>query len=77
MKKVMIVCEPPPAPDLQALVQQYGGYWQIPADVMTEHQAKIAAWRDIIRRGEHYHRALVEIEDEGENYADSYQDHQS
>lgn len=34
-----------PAPDLQALVARWGGYWQIPDQAWRRHQDEMAAWQ--------------------------------
>lgn len=34
-----------PPPDLQALVERYGGYWDIPQSVWDRFQEEMRAWQ--------------------------------
>lgn len=47
------------APDLQRLVQRFGGYWSVPPDVWKAYRKAVAQWEQEVRSGSRYQRTAA------------------
>jgi hypothetical protein len=43
-----------PPPNLQKLVEKYGGYDRIPPEVWTKYDAALKRWQQAINAGDHW-----------------------